>query len=129
MTFYGKANLISFGDPKPEKVEKKKVPYRYSKKPTGEREVFEKIWAERPHCCQVTFEPIPGTPTNFAHVLPKGMNKYPKFKLNPQNIILMSEGSHYLWDHNRKAILNDPDWTWVFELEASLKEQYKLLHG
>jgi len=72
-------------DPKPEKVIKPKKKYSFKKKPTGEAQVFEKIWNERPHFCQICFTPIPeASPSNFMHVLAKGLNKYPKFKLNPQ---------------------------------------------
>ncbi len=121
--------LITFRpDPKPEKKIKVKKQYRYVKKATGEKAVFEEIWNERPHISQISGEPIiDPTPTNFLHVLPKAQNKYPLFKLNKQNIILGTEDNHYDWDHNRAGIQNDPAWQWVFELEASLKEQYSKL--
>ena len=114
-------------NPKPEKFEKApKKGLSYKRKNTGEKEIFLEIWDERPHFCQVTFEPLPeARPIFFLHVLPKAQNKYPKFKLKKENIILGSETTHYNWDHNRKAILNDPDYAWLFELEESLKEQYK----
>lgn len=127
--YYGNRTLGS-PDPKPEKVEKKKVgPYRYKRKPTGELEIFLSIWAERPHVCQVCTDPIPEpTPTNFAHVIPKAQNKYPKFKLNKQNILILCPCCHRLWDQGvRAGIRHDAKWYWVFELEASLKEQYKTL--
>lgn len=115
-------------DPKPEKKEKAKKPYRYKRKPTGEKQVFEEIWNERPHKSQISGDPIhEAYPIYFLHVLPKAQNKYPKLKLEKQNIVLGTADEHYDWDHNRKAIENDPKWKWMFELEASLKEKYKSL--
>lgn len=115
-------------DPKPEKKVKIKKPYVYKRKPTGEMQVFLEIWNERPHVSQITGEAIKiPSPTNFIHILPKAQNKYPKFKLNKQNIVIGTEEDHYNWDHNRKSIENNPIWKWMFELEESLKQQYKLL--
>jgi hypothetical protein len=37
-------------------------------------------------------------PNCFAHVLPKGMNKYPYFKFYAKNVILLSPGEHALYD-------------------------------
>lgn len=113
-------------DPKPEKAIKEKKKYSYKKKTTGEKEVFLKIWSERPHFCQICFTPIgEPSPSNFMHVLAKGQNKYPLFKLNPQNIILGCYECHVLFDHHKKEIQNNQSWKWVFELELSLKQQYK----
>jgi hypothetical protein len=122
-----KFNASSFRpDPKPERKEKAKKPYRFKKKPTGEKEVFEMIWKERPHKSQITGDPIhEARPINFLHVLPKAQNKYPKFKLLKQNIILGTEEDHYAWDHARESIKDSPKWKWVFELETQLKEKYK----
>ncbi|MES3018161.1 MAG: hypothetical protein V4721_10290 [Bacteroidota bacterium] len=125
MTYYGEKK---FGDPKPVKIDKPKKKYIFKKKPTGEKAVFEEIYEERPHASQVSGNPILyPTPSNFLHVLPKGKNKYPLFKLNKQNIILGTDDEHYLWDHCRMQIKDDPMWAPIFELEASLKEQYKKL--
>jgi hypothetical protein len=120
--------MIFKPDPKPIKVIKKKSKYQWKRKPTGEKELFLEIWEERPHHSQISGLYIhQPTPSNFLHVIPKAQNKYPKFKLNKQNIIIGTEDEHYYWDHNRKDIENDPKWAFMFELEASLKEQYKLL--
>jgi 5-methylcytosine-specific restriction endonuclease McrA len=128
MTYFRNFIKLNNSDPKPEKVIKEKKKYSFKKKPTGEKDVFEKIFAERPHFCQVCFTPIgEATPSNFPHVLPKAMNKYPKFKLNPANILLACEDCHVKWDHKRKSIESNIDWQWVFHLEQKLKEEYKLL--
>lgn len=126
MTKFVKLNGSSFRpDPKPEKQVKEKKPYRYRRKPTGEKEVFDDIWNERPHVSQISDEPITeAMPINFLHVLPKAQNKYPKLKLDKQNIVLGTADEHYTWDHRRKTILNDPKWKWMFELEATLKAKY-----
>jgi hypothetical protein len=126
MTYFRNFIKLNNADPKPEKVIKEKKSYSFKKKPTGEKEVFEKIWAERPHFCQICFTPIgEASPTNFMHVLAKGLNKYPKFKLNPQNILLACSDCHHIWDHARHKV--NQFFNWVFELESSLKEQYKKL--
>ena len=115
-------------DPKPEKVIKKKKQYQWKKKPSGEKEIFLEIWEERPHHSQISGEPIhEATASNFMHVLPKAQNKYPLFKLNKQNIVLATDEEHFLWDNMRYKIINDPKWQWVFQLETSLKKQYKEL--
>ena len=117
-------------DPKPEKVIKEKKIYKYKRKPTGEKPLFESIWAERPHNSQISNIPIPNPdPANFLHILPKALNKYPKFKLNKQNIIIGTKLEHHLFDNDRSKIINDPQWQWVFELEASLKQQYNDLYS
>ena len=116
-----------FGDPKPEKVVKAKVQYKYKRKNTGEKELFLEIWSERPHFCQRCFTPIPEpSPIHFAHVLAKGFNKYPKFKLEKFNILLFCPDCHHIWDYARHKA-SSTDWQWVHKLEAKLKEDYKRL--
>lgn len=65
----------------------------------------------------------------FMHILPKELNKYPKFKLNKQNIVLALPSEHADFDNNRSSIINLPQWQWIFELESSLKSQYKNLYS
>ena len=78
------------------KISKKYYPLK-SRKPTGEKELFEEIAKER-------------LPTSFisgifldlndvrcyAHVLPKG--KYPKYRLNKKNIVLLTPEEHRIFD-------------------------------
>lgn len=131
MTYFGKSNLISFGDPKPEKVIKTKKPLSKIKKPTGEAALFQEIWNERPHKSQISGVKITDPkPINFLHVIPKGQNKYPKYKLEKQNIIIGTAEEHDQWDKGlREKIRHDKKWYWVFELETTLKEKYKIEHG
>ena len=128
MTYFRNFVKLNNQDPKPEKIEKVKKSYKFKKKATGEKELFLKIWEARPHFCQICLTPIPeATPSNFPHILPKGLNKYPKFKLNEDNILLSCEDCHHKWDNQRYSITTHPDWTWVFLKEDHLKRQYKHL--
>lgn len=66
------------------------------RKPTGEKAVFEQIWAERTHHCEVCKVSIQeATASNFSHLLPKGT--YPDFRLDKRNIILKCEACHEVW--------------------------------
>ncbi len=114
----------------------KKKPIQYRRKRTGEKEVFESIWEQATKDSQATcfvcnkniMEP---TPSNFAHILPKALNKYPLFKLNPDNIKLFCHDSysscHHRFDKEPRSTLKEPMWKKVFELEEQLKEEYKNL--
>jgi hypothetical protein len=72
----------------------------------------------------------------MCHVLPKG--KYPEFRLNPDNIIILchrlvadengKNGCHNQLDARpRSEIIDNPDWQEFFEIESRLKEEYKSL--
>lgn len=126
-----KFNAQSFKPyPKPEKIVKTKKAYKYNRKPTGEKQIFLEIWNERPHSSQISNDHIPSpTPSNFLHVLPKALNKYPKLKLDKQNIILATEQEHHFWDNQRYIIKDDPQWSFMFELEQTLIKKYKLLYS
>jgi 5-methylcytosine-specific restriction endonuclease McrA len=126
MTYFRRYILQNNSDPKPEKIIKEKKKYSFKKKPTGEKELFLTIWDSRPHYCQICFSPIPEASTsNFMHVLAKGLNKYPKFKLNPENLILACSDCHHIWDNARHKTTKEFDF--VYKLEAKLKEDYKKL--
>jgi hypothetical protein len=111
----------------------KKKPIQYHRKRTGEAEVFEQIWsALEEKICFVCGRQI-GEPSasNFAHIIPKALNKYPLFKLNPNNIKLFCHDSysscHHRFDKEPRSTLKEPMWQKVFALEEELKEEYKLL--
>lgn len=113
-------------DPKPEKKVKAKTPYKFVKKPTGEKALFEKIWSERAHNSQVSGEWLGEFNVSyFAHILPKGQNKYHHFKLNPRNIYLMTYEEHHNWDNNRAKCVGK-EWKLLKLIEEELKEEYKL---
>lgn len=63
----------------------------------NQKELFEKIWEERPHISEVSGKPL--YPKGhflwhwqFAHVLSKGA--YPRYKLREENILLMLPEEH-----------------------------------
>ncbi len=129
MTKYVKLSCNTFKpDLKPLKVEKAKKPYSFKKKPTGEIDVFKNIWEERG-----PYSEISGTFLGefnvcyFIHILPKGKNKFPHFKLRPDNIILGSLAEHHNFDNARYKCVG-PEWQPLFQKESDLKEEYKILH-
>lgn len=115
--------------------------YRYSRKSTGEVDVYEKVLENLPdyetRCfvCGIRVSVV--THNNMAHVLPKG--KYEKFRLNPDNIVILchspisrlredgspTNGCHSDWDTKPRSELTDTMWDKMFELEANLKSEYK----
>lgn len=102
--------------------------------------VYKRIWASRPHISFLTGESLETTHKSlwvnqFAHVLAKAANKYPKFKYYDKNIILLSPIQHSLLDHGseearalyqaRKLEQGIPcDWNKIYELRDKLKTQY-----
>ncbi len=91
---------------------------------------MQKMWDEmKEHKSFISGEPIHEFHVrNFAHILPKGQNKYPLFKLYEKNIVLIDYEEHYLWDNGLRSELERlPEWNKMFELESELKEEYKNL--
>lgn len=104
------------------------------KEPTGEAQVFEKISEERPWICYVCEKQLYElTASNFLHVLPKALNKFPKMKTYDKNIVLGchdSESScHHRWDKSPRSSLTEPMWDKMKALEQELKNEYKQLYG
>ena len=131
MTYFAGLLKDNKADPKPEpKIKTKKVLNKV-KKPTGEKIVFKMIWDTRPHKSFISGTPIrEGKAINFLHVLPKGKNKYPEFKLLKENIVLGTEDEHFMWDNARHMIdPKDKGWQKMFALEEKLLNDYKKLHG
>ena len=97
------------------------------KKPTGEKEVFEEIAVEREWACFVTGKYLNELKASqFAHVLPKALNKYPLFKLYKKNIVILSDEAHYAWDFKpRSELKKDKNFDKLFELEQELKDEYE----
>lgn len=106
---------------------KKTGKYVFKREPTGEAQLFEDIAEKRDWICFVTGERLNElTPTQFLHVLPKALNKYPKFKLYEKNIVLASNDTHFKWDHTpRSKLRKNPLFDKLFALEEELKEEYK----
>jgi hypothetical protein len=110
------------------KAEGKSLPKKYARKATGEKDVFEEIAAEREWVDYVTGEKLwELTPTQFIHVLPKALNKYPLFKLYKKNIILGTNETHFKWDKApRSEIRKDKRFDKLFALEEELKQEYTI---
>lgn len=120
--------------PKPEYKKKEKKPFKrstieYKRKATGEADLFREIGTERGNKSQISGEPIfTLRPKNFMHVLAKGQNKYPKFKLYKKNIVIATDDEHDEYDHGSQEELRKlPEWKWLFELRDELLIEYKNL--
>lgn len=106
----------------------KRKPMKKVRKPSGQKQVFERIWNSRPHKCFVSGVTIhEPTASVFSHVLPKGM--YPDYKLDERNIVLLTPRHHDLW-HNagKEALIRGDygyDWGWkaLFDLYDELKRE------
>lgn len=57
-----------------------------------------------------------------SHILAKG--PYPKFRLYPKNIVLMTYIEHHQWEFEHHKIKDLPEWDWVFKLRDLLKQEY-----
>lgn len=82
----------------------KKTPLLTKRVITGEFEIFEEIWEERDHISYLSGFSLEKYKYSkffvncFAHILAKGKNHYHKFKLNKNNIVLLTPEEHYLFD-------------------------------
>jgi hypothetical protein len=93
-------------------------------------DLFNQIWADRPHVSFVSGKPISFfSVAHFAHVLPKG--KWPKFKYEAKNIVLLTFEEHHLYDmgteNQRVRYKKDnpgTDWQKLFDLKDKLRSQY-----
>lgn len=108
---------------------KKKKAYVYKRTPTGEKEVFQRIW-------EVACEEIGGAKSFvsginlggegrsyfFSHVLPKG--RFPAGRLDPENIVLKTLEEHELWENHQYKLIDDPKWRHVFKLKHKLLLKY-----
>lgn len=115
-------------DPKPEKIIKPKKAFTYKRKPTGELELFKKLFDERNSSSEITGEYLGEFNVSYmAHILPKGKNKYPHFKLNSENICIMNLMQHNNWDGMRSKC-NGPEWASLYKKESELKKLYSELY-
>lgn len=96
-----------------------------SRSKTGELELFKEIWDEREHQSFLSGKPVQANIFCFAHVLSKGM--YPKFRLNKENIILLTAEEHQLLDHGteEKRIKYGYDWGKIWKLKEKLRRDYE----
>lgn len=94
------------------------------RKPTGEYKLFLSIYAQRNGKCEVTGELIPFDVSSFAHILSKGA--YPRYRLNPDNIIMVKPDIHSLYDNSsqEKLLSKYPNAIIIYDRKAQLKYQY-----
>jgi len=121
--------------PKKQPKPLKRSPIKKKFKASGEKFVFEEVLDnlsdQEPTTCFVCGINVAiVTHCNMAHILPKG--KYPKFKLNPDNIRILcynikGTGCHSKLDFSPKSELVGENWERLFELREQLKEEYKKL--
>lgn len=111
-------------------------PYVYKRKPTGELGLFEELWKKRKHISFLSGKDLPIFDVAlFAHVLEKAQNKFPKWKLNPENIILLTKFEHHLFDNGTKAqrekyaLEEGCSWEPIYSLYNKLKEAYEKEFG
>ena len=95
--------------------------------------MFSSIWNERPHVSFISGVPItnPG-PENFAHVLAKGLNQYPNFRFNPENVVLVTYEEHFIIDsgsqHSREMYckrVGSADFSAFELLKSKLVREYE----
>lgn len=69
------------------------------KKATGEAEMFKEIWKEREHRCTGCGIGLgdEAKTFHFSHILKKGT--YPKFRLDPENIMIECFRCHSTWEN------------------------------
>jgi hypothetical protein len=116
---------------------KKPMGYKYSRQKQGEVDIYEKVLENLPdyetRCfvCGIRVSVV--THNNMAHVLNK--NKYPKFRLNPDNYVILchrvvadadgNPGCHYRYDMTPHSTLKGEGWERLFALREDLKAEYK----
>jgi hypothetical protein len=115
------------------KCNKKRLGYK-KKEATGEGMMFEEIWEEREKVSFISGKSLKGYENGkffyhlFAHVLSKG--SHPKFRLNKENIVLLTPEEHNLYDfgseENREAYAerNKCSWAKLYELKEKLRQEY-----
>ena len=99
-----------------------------------EIQMFEYIAARRPLVSFVDGDDLKWTQftqfkfTIFAHVLPKAQGKFPFFRLNPDNVILLTPQQHQDLDQNKtksQLLEDNSNWQKVFDLYDKLKDEYE----
>lgn len=68
------------------------------RKSTGEREMFEEIWAERPHYCENCGSYLGEEPKVFFFAHEKGKGAHPELRLVKANVKLWCYTCHHLHD-------------------------------
>lgn len=85
------------------------------RKPTGEKEVFRRIWDAadgNAKCLTCGTAITEGRAINFSHLLPKG--KYPEYRLDKRNIVLQCSGCHMKWHMYGSELREHRKWNQFF---------------
>lgn len=114
--------------PKPKKEPKpiKRTRIKYKKKDTGQVDTFTEIAEEREWYDWITGEKLWKLEAiNFAHVLPKALNKFPLYKCYSPNIILVTAETHRKIDFWPESDLRkDPAFDKFFKLRDPVKNNF-----
>lgn len=117
------------------KYKKRKVSKTESYGFRSQMELFQYVIynAPRPIICPVSgrditklFEQDPSVWVSCcAHIIPKG--RYPRWKLNPRNILLLDPEVHHLFDQGTEAQRQKTGWEWteLYNLQEQLKREYE----
>lgn len=91
--------------------------------------MFRDKWLNEPHVSFVSGQPIYDDVRSMAHVLPKGLNKYPHFRLNPANVVFLTPFEHGLWDGGSQCDRDEypGDFKALEDLAEKLKAEYEIL--
>lgn len=110
----------------PKKLFKSKPPNK-AKKPTGELTVMRAYAAKMGSKSEIDGTFIPDiTIGNIAHILSK--KQYPEFRLNPENLCVMTYEQHREYDQGSiESLKTLSEWAWFFEKRDLLIEKYKQL--
>lgn len=101
------------------------------RKPSGERELFIELWAKCGGKSEVSKKPLlPPEHSQFhfqgSHLLPKG--RYPDYRLDPRNIVMMTVHEHTQWHESPASIANDPKWKHIIIRARTLKAEAEQKH-
>lgn len=94
------------------------------RKPTGELQLFLKIFADCKGICQITKKQIPFDISSFMHILGKG--SYPSLRLERSNIIFCDKRIHDLYDNQgkEKLLRQFPEASIIYQLKDELRSKY-----
>lgn len=125
------------------RTDKKPKPLRKVRKKTGEMDMFNEIWEERKrpdgtHVSEISGKPLDQYyntsfyPNLFMHILPKG--KYPKVRLDKNNILLAHPIEHFLVDQGTEDQRqqyeqeNNCSFDIFYKKQQTLKQEYDEKH-
>lgn len=125
----GRCKKCSTSVTSPKKKQVKNNDYGFS----SQQDMFEYIWEISNKKCFVSGQCLKHIyKTNkhfnmFAHVLPKG--KYPKWKLNPHNIVLLHPDIHYLYDQGteKQRLESGFNFNKLYKLKEIFLSEYNIM--